>query len=245
MISIITPAFNEQTNLPRLHERLVACLQQVEWEWIVVDDHSSDDTFAVVRSLAARDSRVRGFRLATNSGSHVAISCALSLARGAAAALVVADLQDPPELLAGMIARWRRGTPVVWAMRRREVGSSDSWFPALYYWILRHVVGLTAMPRGGVDFFLIDRVAIDAFLARVGSRVSVFVLLMRLGFPQEFVEYDKQDRAGGHGGWTLSRKLQLVVDSIVCGSESPLWRVFSSKRALPSYAFESETKATV
>jgi dolichol-phosphate mannosyltransferase len=228
-----------------LYERLVACLPQVEWEWIVVDDHSCDDTFAVLRSLAARDSRVRGFRLATNSGSHVAISCGLSLARGAAAALVVADLQDPPELLVGMIARWRRGMPVVWAMRRREVGTRDSWFPALYYWIVRRVVGLTAMPRGGVDFFLIDRDVIDAFLARVGSRVSVFVLLMRLGFPQEFVEYDKQARAGGRGGWTLSRKLQLVFDSVVCGSDFPLWRALAPKRGLPSYALESETNATV
>jgi hypothetical protein len=73
----------------------------------------------------------------------------------------------------------------------------------------------------------------------------VFVLLMRLGFPQEFVEYDKQDRAGGHGGWTLSRKLQLVFDSVVCGSEFPLWRALSPKRTLSSYALESETKAAV
>ncbi len=85
-----------------------------------MDDHSRDDTFAVIERLAAVDPRIRGIRLARNSGSHVAITCgSAARAAGDAAALVVADLQDPPELLVQMLERWRSGVQVVWAVRRR------------------------------------------------------------------------------------------------------------------------------
>jgi dolichol-phosphate mannosyltransferase len=98
MISILTPAFNEAANLPRLYERLVETMRGVggEWEWVVVDDHSRDETFTIVEALALRDARVRGFRLARNSGSHVAITCGLHQVGGDAAVMMAADLQDPP-----------------------------------------------------------------------------------------------------------------------------------------------------
>src|SRR6186997_1925882 len=104
MISIVTPAFNEATNLPALYERLVAAMRDVsaEWEWIVVDDHSRDETFAVIEALALRDARVRGFRLSRNSGSHVAITCGLHQVESDAAVMMAAALQDPPETLASM-----------------------------------------------------------------------------------------------------------------------------------------------
>ncbi len=89
---------------------------------MIVDDHSRDDTFAVVERLALRDARVRGVRLARNSGSHVAITCGLHQASGDAAVLLAADLQDPPELLAQMLERWRDGAQVVWAVRRQRPG---------------------------------------------------------------------------------------------------------------------------
>ena len=107
MISILTPAFNEAANLPALYERLIATMRAVggDWEWVIVDDHSRDETFAVIEALALRDSRVRGFRLARNSGSHVAITCGLHHVEGDAAVMMAADLQDPPETLASMVAR--------------------------------------------------------------------------------------------------------------------------------------------
>src|SRR5205085_4688218 len=136
MISIITPAFNESTNLRALYGRLAAAMDAmgVEWEWVIVDDHSRDDTFAVIQGLARGDARVRGLRLARNSGSHIAIMCALHHVTGDAAALLAADLQDPPEFLAAMIERWRSGAQVVWAVRRQRPGDrSHQGFAALYY----------------------------------------------------------------------------------------------------------------
>src|SRR5262245_52132881 len=111
MISIVTPAFNEAANLPALYERLVAAMRDVggDWEWIVVDDHSRDDTFAVIEALALRDARVRGFRLARNSGSHVAITCGLHQVDADAAVMMAAGLQDPADPVASMVARWGPG----------------------------------------------------------------------------------------------------------------------------------------
>jgi polyisoprenyl-phosphate glycosyltransferase len=225
MISIVTPAFNEAANLPVLYERLVAAMRDVggDWEWIVVDDHSRDETFAVIEALALRDARVRGFRLSRNSGSHVAITCGLHQVDSDAAVMMAADLQDPPETLASMVARWRQGAQVVWATRRGRPGDpSHRGFAAVYYWMMRRLVGMTEMPARGADFFLVDRVVVDAFRRFSERNVSVLALITWLGFRQEYVEYDKQQRVSGQSGWTLARKIKLVVDSITSFSGFPI-----------------------
>ena len=124
MLSILTPAFNEATNLDALYARVASATTQlgVEWEWLIVDDHSRDETFAAVQRLAAADPRVRGVRLARNSGSHVAITCGLHRVRGDAAVMMAADLQDPPEVIGAMLGEWRKGDRVEWATRRVRPG---------------------------------------------------------------------------------------------------------------------------
>ena len=225
LLSILTPAFNEATNLDALYARVVLVTTQlgVEWEWLIVDDHSRDDTFAVIQRLAAADPRVRGVRLARNSGSHVAITCGLHLVKGDAAVMMAADLQDPPETLGTMLGRWKAGAQVVWAVRRQRPGeASHVGFAAVYYWLMRRVVGMTEMPANGADFFLVDRMVIEAFRRFPERSVSVLALVMWLGFRQEFIEYDKQPRASGKSGWTLARKITLVVDSVTAFSEAPI-----------------------
>jgi len=204
-----------------LHERLTSVFRQLDWEWIIVDDHSRDNTFEVIERLVAIDPRVRGIRLAYNSGSHLAFTCGLRHASGEVAALMVADLQDPPELLIQMLERWRSGVQVVWAVRRHQPGDGSG--TQLYYWIMRNLVGMNDMPATGADFFLVDRVVIDAFLAAADRHVSIFALMMWLGFRREFIQYDKQPRTRGRSGWTLTKKLKLVVDSIVGFSDFPIW----------------------
>lgn len=225
MISIITPAFNESTNLERLHVRLVGALAalQLEWEWLIVDDHSRDDTFEIVQRLAADDPRVRGLRLARNSGSHTAIICGLHHAGGDAAVLMAADLQDPPEMITELVARWRDGAQVVWAVRRERPGeASHQQFAALYYWMMRRLVGMREMPANGADFFLIDRVVLDAVRRCRERHTSVFALITWLGFRQARVDYDKQPRAHGQSGWTLTKKVNLVIDSVAGFSDFPI-----------------------
>jgi dolichol-phosphate mannosyltransferase len=225
MISILTPAFNESVNLEALHARLTQTMAQLgeEWEWLIVDDHSRDDTFAVVQRLALMDSHVRGIRLARNRGSHVAITCGLQHVRGDAAVMMASDLQDPPETLSALLQKWRSGAQVVWATRREQPGAqTHAGFASMYYWIMRNVVGMKEIPARGADFFLIDRVVIDAFRRCDEQHVSVFALITWLGFRQECIEYDKQPRAAGKSGWTIARKIKLVVDSITAFSDAPI-----------------------
>jgi polyisoprenyl-phosphate glycosyltransferase len=225
MISILTPAFNETVNLEALHARLTQTMAQLgeEWEWLIVDDHSRDDTFAVIQRLAVTDARVRGIRLARNRGSHVAITCGLHHVRGDAAVMMASDLQDPPETLAALLEKWRSGAQVVWATRREQPGAqTHAGFASIYYWIMRNIVGMKEIPARGADFFLVDRVVIDAFRRCDEQHVSVFALITWLGFRHEFIEYDKQPRVAGRSGWTIARKIKLVVDSITAFSDAPI-----------------------
>ncbi len=224
-LSVITPAWNEARNLPVLYERLRSVLESgtLPWEWIVVDDHSRDETFAAMQQLSLRDPRVRCVRLARNGGSHAAITCGLDEAQGSAAVVLAADLQDPPEVIPALIARWQSGAHVVWASRRRVPGASrEGAFSRLYYWIMRRVVGMQEMPAAGADFFLIDRAVIDVFRRLHERHTSVFALITWIGFRQEQVEYDKHARLHGASGWTLRRKLKLVVDSVTAFSDVPV-----------------------
>ena len=225
MLSVFTPAFNEAENLPALYERLVQAMTALgmDWEWVIVDDHSRDETFATIEALARRDPRVRGIRLARNSGSHTAITCGLHHVRGDVAVMLAADLQDPPQTLGTMVDRWQRGAQVVWAARRAQPGErAHAGFASFYYWIMRHAVGMKEMPARGADFFLLDRVVIDAFKQFPERNVSVLALITWLGFRQEYIEYDKQPRAAGRSGWTMAKKLKLVVDSITSFSDLPI-----------------------
>ena len=235
MLSILTPAFNESVNLARLHARLTQTMAQLgeEWEWLIVDDHSHDDTFAVIQRLAVTDSRVRGIRLARNRGSHVAITCGLHHVRGDAAVMMASDLQDPPETLGALLQKWRGGAQVVWASRREQPGAqAHAGFASIYYWIMRNIVGMKEIPARGADFFLIDGVVIEAFRRTNEPHVSVFALIAWLGFRQEYVEYDKQPRVAGRSGWTIARKIKLVVDSITAFSDAPIQACWLAGAAL-------------
>ena len=220
MLSIVTPAFNEAPNLEALYAQLVRLFERTgdDWEWIVVDDHSRDDTFGVIERLSLLDSRVRGLRLARNSGSHVAITCGLHHAQGDAAVMMAADLQDPPDTIDAMLAAWRGGAQIVWATRR----TPPSTLSAFYYWVMRKFVGMADMPASGADFFLVDRVVLDAFRQFPERNVSVLALITWIGFRQAYVEYDKQPRAAGRSGWTLGRKVRLAVDSVTAFSDLPI-----------------------
>jgi polyisoprenyl-phosphate glycosyltransferase len=196
----------------------------VSWEWIIVDDHSPDGTFAAIKALSRRDPRVRGLRFSRNFGSHIAIACGLDQTRGACAIVIAADLQDPPETIPRLLQNWRDGSQIVWAVRASREGEAVSTltFAKLYYWMMRHVVGLSAMPAMGADFFLLDRVVIDAARGIKERNASLFALLTWMGFRSSSIQYDKQARLHGSTSWTVRKKLRLVVDSFTSFSHKPI-----------------------
>jgi len=226
LLSVVTPAYNEAGNLPLFYERLSNALKSsgVEWEWVVIDDHSSDETFTTIAEIASRDLRVRAIRLARNSGSHMASICGLSHAKGHCAIIMAVDLQDPPEVLPTLLKKWLAGAQIVWAVRARREGEKASTIGSsrLYHMMMRHVVGLKELPPTGADFFLLDRQVLDAFLDFKESNVSVLALISWMGFRQETISYDKQARFYGRSGWTLKKKLKLLVDSITSFTYLPI-----------------------
>lgn len=226
LLSIVSPAYCEAENLPELYDRIRAVMDglSLEWEWVILDDHSPDETFEVVRALAARDERVRGLRLARNSGSHIALSCALNQARGDCAVTLAADLQDPPETIPELLERWREGSQVVWAARGRgdHEGSATSRLSRIYYWLMRRVAGFDEMPSEGADFFLLDRRVLEAFSRFDENNVSILALITWMGFRQTTITYTKEERRHGRSGWTLKKKLKLFVDSITSFSYVPI-----------------------
>jgi dolichol-phosphate mannosyltransferase len=226
MLSIVTPAYNESANLPLLYQRLQQVLASlsIEWEWIVVDDHSRDQTFEKIAQIAAQDSRVRGVRFARNFGSHIAITCGLENATGDCAVVMAADLQDPPETLVPLVEKWKSGAQVVWAVRahREDETASTIGFARMYYFLMREVVGMREMPPTGADFFLIDRQVINVLSQFKESNASLLALVTWLGFRQESVLYGKQARRYGRSGWNLEKKLKLVVDSVASFTYLPI-----------------------
>ena len=225
-LSVITPAFNEARSIPALHERLAAVLSglDVQWDWIVVDDHSRDGTWAALQELAAREPRLKAIRLARNSGSHAAFACGLLHARGDCAAVLAADLQDPPETLPALLEKWRAGAKIVWAVREGREGESAATkgFARLYYGIMRRFVGISEMPATGADFFLLDRRVIDVLNVFKEANVSLLALLTWMGFRQDRISYVKQARQHGQSGWSMEKKLKLVVDSVTSFTYKPI-----------------------
>ena len=225
-LSIITPAYNEAENLPRLYERLLSALAplQLAWEWIIIDDHSTDATFAVISEMVDEDDRIHGFRFSRNFGAHKAITFGMQHAKGACAAIMAADLQDPPETLPELLVEWRSGAQVVWAVRAQREGEKASTigFARLYYWLMRNVVGMSEMPATGADFFLIDRRVIDALGDFNENNTSLMALITWMGFRQTRIFYNKQARLHGSSGWNLEKKIKLVVDSVTSFTYLPI-----------------------
>lgn len=226
LLSVVTPAYNEAENLPLLYERLSQVLDSLnlDWEWVIVEDHSSDATFAVIADLARHDPRVYGIRFARNFGSHTAITCGLQHAHGDCAVILAADLQDPPEAVPALLTEWLTGAQVVWAVRARREGEklSTIGFARLYYLLMRRLVGLNEMPTTGADFFLIDRRVVDAFRQFGESNVSILALITWMGFRQATITYDKKARLYGRSGWNLEKKLKLALDSATSFTYLPI-----------------------
>jgi glycosyltransferase involved in cell wall biosynthesis len=226
LLTIVTPAYDEAENLPVLYRRLRTVLHSIDmdWEWIIVDDHSADDTFTVIADIAGSDPRVHGIRFARNFGSHTAMTCGLHHAKGDCAVVMAADLQDPPETLPALLTKWRGGGHVVWAVRARREGEKASTlgFARLYYFLMRWLVGFKEMPATGADFFLVDRRVVDALRQFNESNLSLMALITWMGFRQVMITYNKQARLHGSSGWSLEKKLKLVVDSVASFTYLPI-----------------------
>ena len=226
LISVVLPAFNEEGNLPLLFKRLAAVaaqLQQHVFEFIFIDDCSSDSTPAILTQLKAEDSRIQIIRFARNCGSHAAVEAGIKYCRGDVAIVMATDLQDPPEIIPRLIEQWEKGYRVVWGDREKREGESFAVRACsrLYYFLMNLLTDVV-YPSGGADVFLIDRIVIEALKETTEKNSEIFILIAWLGFSQTHINYVKEARYAGYSKWSFSKRLKLFFDSLISFSYIPL-----------------------
>ncbi len=224
MISIVIPCHNEEPVLPQLFARLSSAAAEWpdDYEVILVDDGSTDGTWSWINRLRDRDPRWKGLSLARNFGHQAAIGAGLHYARGDAVVVLDADLQDPPELIADMIQRWREGFEIVYGVRaRRTEGPLKRWCYALYYRLLARVSEVP-IPRDAGDFCLMDRRVVKALRAFPEQRPFWRGLRSWSGFRQIGIPYDRPGRKAGVSHYSWLKLLRLASDGLFAMSRAPL-----------------------
>lgn len=224
-LSVVVPVFNEQDNVAPLLQRLTSALARGDetWEILFVDDGSTDDTAAHIRALAVDARHVRLLRLTRNFGHQAALVAGLAHARGRAVVTMDGDLQHPPELLPGLLGRWRAGYEIVQTIRR-EPADANRLKRAGSRWFYRVLSLLThySVRSGATDFRLMNREAVAAFLA-CGERCRFNRGLVQwIGFRYTEVEYDAGPRVAGQSKYSLRAMLRLAGDAIFSFSWWPL-----------------------
>lgn len=224
-ISIVIPVYYNEDNLRPLYDDIEKKLlghTEYEWEIIMVNDGSLDQSYSVMQELAKNDERIRIFSLSRNFGSHAAILCGLSKCSGDCAIVKAADQQEPTELVLKMVERWRKGFNVVLAVREgREESKRQTLFANLYYWLVRKTA-LPAMPKGGFDAYLIDRKVIDVLMALDEKNSALTGQILWSGFKTDTVSYTRLAREIGTSKWTLKKKIGLVFDTLFSFSTLPI-----------------------
>lgn len=224
-ISVVIPFLNEEDNLPELYRRLKAVFdaRSETPEFLFVDDGSTDGSFQWLEKTAAEDSSVRKLRLARNFGHQAAITAGLDHASGDAVIIMDADLQDPPEVLPDLIAKWREGFEVVYAVRRRRDGESPlkKLLAAGFYRLFRIMCSVD-VPVDAGDFRLLDRKVVDALNTMRESHRYMRGMTSWVGFKQGAVEYDRAARLAGETKYPVWKSLKLALDGLTSFSGAPL-----------------------
>ncbi|MBI4688809.1 MAG: glycosyltransferase family 2 protein [Nitrospirae bacterium] len=222
LISIIIPTYNEEENISAIYEKLseVFGIAEYSFEFIFIDDGSTDNSFSILKNLSDKDSHVKVIRFSRNFGSHAACLAGLMYSKGDACTFISADMQDPPELIFELIEKWKRGFEVVIGVREWEEKSMRL-FPRIYYKLVRKFA-LKNMPEMGTDVFLIDRKVVDAVTSMKEKNTSIFGLILWSGFKQTIITYKKGSRYKGVSKWTPGKKIKLFIDTFVSFSFFPI-----------------------
>jgi glycosyltransferase involved in cell wall biosynthesis len=226
LISIVTPFFNEAEVVAAFYERITKVANTIpdaEFEFVCVNDGSQDDTLERLAQLVANDARVRVIDLSRNFGKEAALTAGLDEARGHAVIPMDADLQDPPELIAVLISRWRQGYEVVLAKRSNR--QSDSYLKrktAEFFYRLHNCISDIPLPEDVGDFRLIDRAVVTALQALPERRRFMKGLFAWVGFKTTTIEYVRTARIAGKtkfSGWKL---WNFALEGITSFSTTPL-----------------------
>jgi glycosyltransferase involved in cell wall biosynthesis len=236
LLSVVAPVKNEERGILPFVDRVGAILDGIAadegWEILFVDDGSTDATLAAIVAANSRDPRVRALSLSRNFGKEAALSAGLDHARGNAVIPMDVDLQDPPEVLPEMVAKWREGHEMVFGVRRCR--ASDGWtkrVTAGLYYRAHNIVSQDKIPENAGDFRLMDRKVVDVIRAMPERNRFMKGLFAWAGFKQAAVEYDRSERETGTTKFNYWKLWTLALDGITSASTVPL-RIWSYIGAL-------------
>ncbi len=229
LVSVVVPCFNEEAVIGLTHRQLIEALggdASFDLEIVYVNDGSHDRTEALLFELADQDPRVKVVSFTRNFGHQPAVSAGLEYAGGDAVAVIDADLQDPPEVILRLVAKWREGYDVVNAVReKRKEGLAKRLAYALFYKVYRRLASID-VPLDSGDFALMDRRVVDVMNALPEKNRFVRGLRSWSGFRQTGVAYERASRAAGETKYSFAKLLRLAFDGIVNFSTAPLSLIF-------------------
>lgn len=224
-VSVVVPFLNEEGNLPELYSRLSAVFSgRAEIaEFLFVDDGSTDGSFQCLEKIRQNDPRVGILQLSRNFGHQIAITAGMDYAAGDAVVIIDADLQDPPEVIPDLIAKWNDGFEVVYAVRRSREG--ETWIKKLLaasFYRVFHQLAKVNVPMDAGDFRLVDRKVVNALKEVRELHRFMRGLTCWVGFRQGAVEYDRAARFAGKTKYPVWKSLRLAFDAITSFSAAPL-----------------------
>ena len=224
-LSVVAPCFNEEGVLHELYRRIRQVLDGSgeTWELVLVNDGSRDRTPEIMRELHAQDERVKVVDFARNFGHQIAVTAGMDYTRGDAVVLIDADLQDPPELILEMLAKWREGYEVVYAIRAERKG--ETWFKEFtakaFYRIIYKITDID-IPMDTGDFRLMDRKVVNALKMMHEKHRFMRGMSVWVGFRQTGVKYVRAERYAGETKYPLKKMLKFAMDGITSFSYFPL-----------------------
>ena len=226
LLSVVTPCYNEESNIVELHRRVsVVCASTVgtNYEIVLVNDGSRDSTWAKMIALTLQDPRVVAVNLSRNHGHQLALSAGLSICRGERILILDADLQDPPELLPRMMERMDDGVDIVYGQRMERSGETafKKASAALFYRVFRRLVDIE-IPLDTGDFRLMSRRALDILNSMPENFRFIRGMVSWIGLRQEPLPYDRASRFAGETKYPLSKMLRFALDGITAFSTKPL-----------------------
>ncbi len=239
-LSVVVPFYNEGANVAALLARLVPALDGLglDWDIVAVNDGSADDTLERLLAARAREPRLKIVDLSRNFGKERCLSAGLAYARGQAVVMIDADLQHPPETIQALVARWRAGDEVVYAVR--ESRADQTWTARLLsraFYAVFDRLSEVPVPRGAGDFRLLDRQVVDV-INRMPERTRFMKgIYSWVGFRQSGVSYREEARHRGESKWPVIGLMRLAIDGLTAFSNFPLrvWTLVGA--AISSLAF--------
>ncbi|MCB2408513.1 glycosyltransferase family 2 protein [Hymenobacter lucidus] len=226
-LSVIIPCYYNEQNIPVTLQELISNEAQfpaeVTFEYVFVDDGSGDNTLQALRTAQQRyPDRIRVIQLAGNVGSYNAIVAGITYATGDCMSVITADMQDPPELMVQMYSHWKQGFKLVIGNRQdREETGFSKWFAQTFHWLMKKLA-LPNIPDGGFDFVFFDRQVADEVIKMHERNSNVFYLMVWLGFAYVNIPYVRRKREIGKSRWTVSKKIKLLIDSLLSFSFFPI-----------------------